>query len=437
MHGITKAAEARDRWSSPPRVRTSERFEDWGEVRRQFQLSPDLVHMSGFYLGSHPAPVRRAIERHRARLDADPFTVQHDHGMAHELRVLDAAGRYLGVDPADIALTDSTTMGLGLVYAALRLGPGDEILTTSLEHYSARFALELRAVRTGAVVRRVRLPESHARVTGAGLVADIVGAITPATRVLALTWVYSQTGLKLPIRTVAGAMARINRNRAPEDRILLVVDGVHGLGIENVSLPDLGCDVFIAGTHKWLFGPRGTGLVWARPEAQDRIPPLIPPFPPVWFGGLDEEEIERRTTWGMRVTPGGFHSFEHRWALAEAFEFHQAIGKARVEGRVHELNRQLREGLAAMPHVTLHTPSSDELTAGIVCFEVRGTPAAGVVRHFARRRIIASVTPFDVAYARLAPGLLNTLEEIERCLSVVAELRSPAPASRRFKGARP
>src|SRR4051794_9072043 len=75
---------------------------------------------------------------------------------------------------------------------------------------------------------------------------------------------------------------------------------------------------------------------------------------------------------GRTVTPGGFHSFEHRWALAQAFEFHRRLGPDRVARRIRELNRQCKAGLAAMPHVTLHTPPADDLSAGIVCFEVRG-----------------------------------------------------------------
>ena len=64
------------------------------------------------------------------------------------------------------------------------------------------------------------------------------------------------------------------------------------------------------------------------------------------------------------MTPGGFHSFEHRWALAEAFRFHGRIGKRRVAARIHALNRRLKAGLAGMGHVTLITPRSDALSAG-------------------------------------------------------------------------
>ena len=75
------------------------------------------------------------------------------------------------------------------------------------------------------------------------------------------------------------------------------------------------------------------------------------------------------------MSPGGFHAFEHRWAVPAAVKMHQDIGKARVGGRIHGLNRQLKEGLASMPNVMLHTPMQDELSAGIVCFEVNGLTA--------------------------------------------------------------
>src|SRR5215475_871901 len=87
---------------------------------------------------------------------------------------------------------------------------------------------------------------------------------------------------------------------------------------------------------------------------------------------LDEgESAEDLPRIGYMAT-GGFHSFEHRWALGEAFTFHRAIGKARVTQRIYELNQQMKQGLAKMPHITLHTPMSQDLSAGIVCFEVSG-----------------------------------------------------------------
>jgi selenocysteine lyase/cysteine desulfurase len=122
------------------------------------------------------------------------------------------------------------------------------------------------------------------------------------------------------------------------------------------------------------------------------------------------------------MTPGGFHSFEHRWALGAAFDFHRALGKAKIAARIHELNRQCKEGLAAMKHVTLHTPRADAVSAGIITFEVAGLEPKAVVKRLAAARVVATTTPYATSYARLAPGLLNGPEDVEAALRAVRAL---------------
>jgi isopenicillin-N epimerase len=375
---------------------------DWASVRRQFRLAPGWTHLGGLLLASHPAPVRGAIERHRRGLDANPVHYLHERGPALEAAVLRAAGAYLRARPTDIALTDSTTMGLGLLYNGLELRSGDEVLTTTHDFFATHEALRLKAGRSGASVRRVTLYRNAARATQDEIVSSLVGAVGPRTRVIALTWVHSSTGVKLPL-------ARIRRELGRRS-VLICVDGVHGLGVESASVGSLGCDFLVAGCHKWLFGPRGTGLVWGRTTSWDSVSATIPSF----SGGA---------TPGAEMTPGGFHSFEHRWALVEAFRFHMRIGKRRVEQRIHALNRRLKAGLASMSHVTLMTPRSDALSAGLVCFSVDRLSPDAVVEALRRRRIIATVTPYNPPYARLAPGLLNTPADVDRALRAIRALR--------------
>jgi selenocysteine lyase/cysteine desulfurase len=375
---------------------------DWADVRAQFRVSRARIHMGGLYLASHPGAVRRAIDRHRRGLDANPVGYLHANGDRLEADVLRAAGAYLGARPVDIALTDSTTMGLGLLYGGLALRPADEVVTTTHDFYATHEALRLAAARSGATVRRVALYRDPAAATEEEVVGNVVRAIGPNTRVVALTWVHSSTGLKLPIRRIVQGLGR-------RPNLLVCVDGVHGLGVENETVDSLGADFLVAGCHKWLFGPRGTGIVWGRSAAWTAVAPTIPAF----SGGSPARTF----------TPGGFHSFEHRWALSEAFRFHGRIGKARVAARIHGLNRRLKEGLAAMPHVRLLTPRSEALSAGIVVFSVDGLSPRAVVAALARRRIVATVTPYSPSYPRLAPGLLNTPGEVDRVLAAVRALR--------------
>src|SRR6056297_327770 len=115
-------------------ARAQGRLDDWNAVRDLFNLSPDRVHMSTMLLTSHPAPVREAIDRHRSSLDADPVVYLEDNGESLTEASRGAAAGYLGMHPAHVALTDSTTMGIGLMYTSLGLGEGDEVLTTEEDY---------------------------------------------------------------------------------------------------------------------------------------------------------------------------------------------------------------------------------------------------------------------------------------------------------------
>ena len=274
-------------------------------------------------------------------------------------------------------------MGLGLVYNGIQV-EGDEVVATEHDFYSTHEALRLRFgdFRRDPALRRPGPGDRSTRSSapwprGAGL--------------LALTWVHSGTGVRLPIREIAAAVG---------DDTLVVLDGVHGFAAVRRAVR-LGCDVLVAGCHKWLRGPRGTGLVWSR--AWDRLKPTIPTFTP-GSPALD-------------FTPGGYHSFEHRWALAEAFAAHRPAG-----ARIAELARGSRRAWPGLPSVRLVTPMAPELSAGIVCFEVDGqSPIETVRRLRSEHRIAGSVTPYRVPYARF--GVLGVDEsDVDAAVRAVSRL---------------
>ena len=391
----------------------------WEAVRDEFALARDRVHMTGFLLVSHPRVVREAIDRHRRAFDEDPATYLEENWGHNERAVRAAATEYLGAGVDEVAMTDSTTMGLGIVYGGLELRPGQEILTTTHDHLVTHLSLEMRGKRSGVVPRKVSLYDRPEAASADEIATRLAKAITPATRVVALTWVHSGTGVKLPIKTLAEVVARANAGRAEADRAILFVDGVHGFGNQPEAAATLGADFFIAGCHKWIFGPRGTGLVWARKDAWPVTSPIICSFDAAWRPEpLDQQPA---AAW---MTPGGFHSFEHRWALAQAFEMHRALGRERVAARIAELNTRCKQGLAKLRKVVVHTPMAAELSAGIICFEVEGLKPDEVMKRLAAKKVVASVTPpfYDPPYARLAPSLLTLEADVDRAVAAVAEL---------------
>jgi selenocysteine lyase/cysteine desulfurase len=403
-------------------------LKDWESVRKEFELAPDYVHLALFFLASHPRPVRQAIEQYREKIDANPLltvdsAVFEQTNENIPLGVCRAIASYIGGDPQEIALTQNTTTGLALLYHGLPLREGDEILTTTHDHYVHHESIRLATGRCGATWRKIPLFDSYSSISPGEIAQRIRKAIGPKTRAVGVTWVHSSSGVRLPIARIAESVADANRGREEKDRVLLIVDGVHGLGVEDPKITALGCDAFSAGTHKWMFGPRGTGFVWAKPTVWQRMRPVIPSFFSLEpFEAWEQEHALQSPPRAAWFSPGGFQAFEHYWALPAAIRFHQNIGPTRITARIRELNGQLKEGLSRMPNIQLYTPRDENLSAGIVCFDVNGIKPEQVAKRLLDERIVASTTPYRVSYARLACSIVNTPQEVDMVLRAIHDL---------------
>ena len=378
---------------------------DWESVRAQFPLDPAMAQFAAFVLSPHTAQVDAAVDYHRQRLAFDTEGTLLG-GIELEDAVRQAAADYAGGAPGDYALTDSTTMGTALMYGGLSLQPGDEVLTTTHDFFSTEDSLRLLRQRTGAKVRRVTLYDEPWQASVDEMVTRLVAAVTPRTKVIAVTWVHSSTGVRLPIQEMSAALDGLTKVQGSS--IVFCVDGVHGFGAVDVDLPDLGCDFVATGTHKWLFGPRGTGILWGR-----NFGPLTELSPS--FSGRGN---------GARLSPGGYHSFEHRWALDQAFAFHQRIGRAAVVQRTVEQATQLKEGVAAIgaDRVRVVTPLDPEVSAGIVCFDVANLPPGNGMLTLRGQGIVSSVTPYATSYLRLGPSIVTSPEDVDVAVEAISTL---------------
>jgi selenocysteine lyase/cysteine desulfurase len=408
----TAATRANGAAAAPP-----EDLSTWAGVRRELPLDPRLRHFAAFLLAPHPRRVRDAIDLHRRGLDADPEG--YLRGAGARVDVSGAAARYLGARGRDIAITTSTTMGLAILYRALGLNARDEVLSTVHDFFSTDEALRL----GGARVRRVALYDKRdpARATADEIATRLRAAIGPRTRAVALTWVHSSTGVKLPMDAIANVVREAGAQNGR--RILLCVDAVHALAAEDVTLPGPGIDFLAAGCHKWLMGPRGTGILWGAPHAWAAAPrPLIPSFADGSIGAWLDGRVPATEPAGPAMTPGGFQAYEHRWALPAAFAFHEGIGKARVTARIHALAARMKAGLADVRGVRLLTPRDDDLSAGIVCADIAGVEPGRAVQALAAERISASVTPYAERHVRFGCGLAVDEDDVDAAVAAVARI---------------
>jgi len=384
----------------------------WRNLRELFPLNPQVAHFANFLVTAHPRPVQEAIDRHRADLDRNPAALmdwESQYEWKREDEVRDWAARYLEVGQRQIALTGSTTEGLAMIYGGLKVGAGQEILVTEHEHYSTHKALAFRSERQGTPVRKIRLFDDPWTVSTDQVLSTIDKAIRPNTRVLGMTWVHSGSGVKLPAGEIGELVRQHNRNRGEAERILYVVDGVHGFGVENARFADFNCDYFIAGTHKWMFGPRGTGIICAATTGMQHLTPTIATF------SRDED-------FATIMTPGGYHAFEHRWAAGEAFKLHLQLGKADVQQRIHQLNSLLKERLAEHRQIQLVTPRSEQFSAGFTFFRIKDRDSDAVAAHLTANKVMCDAVYRDVGpVIRLAPSLLNDEQQIDRAMALITQ----------------
>jgi selenocysteine lyase/cysteine desulfurase len=395
----------------------------WAEVRGQFELDDGKIHLALSMLAAHPACVREEIETHRKGLDTNPALYYRRKGFYAELN-LAALARYLGANPDQIALTESTTAGISVVLNGLGLRPGDEVLSTRHEHYAMDETLRFLTHSRGVLCRRISLYEDSPSTTVVDLLNRVLAGITPATRVVCLTWVHSCTGVKLPLQSIAEGLKSINALRAEPDRVLMVVDAVHAIGVESFpSVASVGGDFVISGLHKWMFGPRGTGFIWGNDRAWSRFsfPSIVSFDNDAFFPWRYSEHEHRPCPPARRASTGGFPAFEHRWAIHRAVEFMESIGQTRIHQRIRSHFDQLRQALTTSGRVECLTPATSELSAGLLCFQVPGRPPGEVVEALLERGLITGQTPYRSSAVRLAPSIVNSEEDTERAIRTLKE----------------
>jgi selenocysteine lyase/cysteine desulfurase len=369
----------------------------WRQVRGRFLLRPGLVHMNAATIGATPRPVVSALTDFLWQVESDPQ--EGVFGAAGEQRMEDVrtrAAAFLGADPDEVALTRNTTEGMNHVAQGLELKPGDQILSTNHEHPGGSVCWEWLAERTGAEIVRIEMPATAA---SADEVVELVARhLTPRTRVCSFSHVCTITGLVMPMATIA----ELTRPRG----ILLACDGAQAPGMLDVDVHALGVDTYASSSHKWMLAPKGSGLLYIRRETQERVKPLT-----------------LRSGYQVYSASGGTRNVAGVLAHGVAMDFHDTLGRDKVEARCRELRRHLRERLATVDGVEVITPEDEELCGGILTISLlRGD--AGKVR-------AALVDDYDVvlkrgsaAYnaIRISTHIFNDDSDIERAVAALGEV---------------
>jgi selenocysteine lyase/cysteine desulfurase len=375
----------------------------WQMVKRQFPLEEGLIYLNA----ANVCPASRLVlDRHVEYLrdfHANPSFQNREKYETMRESLRSKVGRMLRVSPDEIAVTRNTSEGSNIIVKGVDLKAGDEVLITDHNHPSNNDAWRVRAQRDGCVVKS--LPAAIPALSAEKLLADFERAITPRTRVIAITHLTSTTGIQYPAREIA-ALAR-------RRGIYMHLDGAQTFGALDVNLAEIGCDSYSASAHKWVMGPLEAGILWVRAE---RIPQIWPSI--VTAGWTDHLKGARKfEVLGQRDDPRVV-------ALEAAVDFITLIGMPAVEARVQALASRAKLQLKEVAAVELKTNLEPELSGGIVKFRLKNVPTASAYKTlWQNHRLAIAMTPSGESEGlRFSPQIYNSMDEVDRAVAAVKEI---------------
>jgi isopenicillin-N epimerase len=228
-------------------------------------LDPEVVFLNHGSFGACPRPVLEAQAALRARLEREPvdFMAREWEARMDEARAALAA--FVGASADDLAFVSNATAGVNTVLRSLSFTAEDEILVTDQGYGACRNAARFTAERAGArlVVARLPFPLDDQE----AVVAAVLAAVTPRTRLAVVDHVTSATGLVLPIEAIVRALQARG--------VDTLVDGAHAPGMLPLALDALGAAYYTGNCHKWMCTPKGSALLHVRRDRQARIHPLV------------------------------------------------------------------------------------------------------------------------------------------------------------------
>jgi isopenicillin-N epimerase len=334
--------------------------------------------------------------------DGEPLT-----GYQPLLAARTTAAKFLGADPAEVAINQNATMGMNELGNGVDWQPGDEVLTTDQEHGGAVSIFRLMAKRRGIVLKE--LPLGPAALGGPeGIVAMFRAASGPKTRAIMVSHITSQFGIRMPVVELI-ALAR-------ERGALSFIDGAQAVGQIRVNVRELGCDAYVASPHKWLMAPKGTGLLYIRRPLQEKF-----------WTTLASYQWDNQQDGAFRFMQYGTGSTALIDGLLAALAIGERHSMERVERWDLALTKRLRDGLAKIKGAVLSSPPDPRLASAITTFRVEGSTARDLQNALWEKKIRVRAQGDDKG-VRLSAHIYVSPADIDRVLEVVSALAAKKAA---------
>lgn len=375
----------------------------WSYIQQAYTVNPNIINLNNGGVSPAPITVQQALQRYNQLANEGPSY--------YMWRILDQGREPLraklaelaGCDPNEVAINRNATEALNTVIYGLRLQKGDEVIGTKQDYPNMIQAWKQRALREGIVYKQISfdfpIEDNDA------IVAAFERAITPATKVLHITHLINWVGQIMPVQQLT-AMAK-------RRGIQTIVDGAHSFGLLDFNIPDLGCDYFGTSLHKFLSAPIGSGMLWVKKE---RIASL---WPMMCNDNPESDDIRKFETLGTR-------SFPIEQAIGEAINFHNAIGPARKQARMHYLKNYWASEVQKIPGVQIHTSLNPAFSCAIAGVSVAGKTIAQLDGELFNTYKIHTVGIVweNISCVRITPHVYTKTKDLDKLISAITTIAS-------------
>ena len=398
FENVNAAARSVDHLS-PLQVAADEDF--WATIQQAFSVTRGIINLNNGGVCPSPRIVTEAFVRYTwQQEDATAYTMwQILEPQSETIRT--GLAELFGCDAEEIAITRGASESLETLLMGFNLKSGDEVLTSTQDYGRMLTTLRQREMREGLKLKLIKIPIAPENVDD--IASAFERAVTPRTKLILVSHQINLTGQILPVKKVC-AMARARG-------IETVVDGAHSFAQFDFKRDDLGCDYFGTSLHKWLFAPKGTGMLYVR---KDKIPKVWP-----LMASEDRQKNDIR-----KYEEIGTHSAAMRLAIGEAILFQNAIGGKRKEERLRYLSRYWMNNLKGIPKVGFNTSFDPAQSCAIANFKIDGVDPVALGGYLMSKHKIFT-TPIvheEFTGVRITPNVYTTLWELDRFSAVVADV---------------
>jgi len=374
----------------------------------QFRLPRDFAYFNTAGLGASPAVVTDTV---KARMDREEENPAPGHNEDDFRKIRGKCAALLG--PAcraqDVAFMSTATEGLNAILNTIPLGRGDEIITSTHEHAGLVIPLLHKMQTTGCVVKTFEPDLVRAQGN-----ADRIAAITNArTRLIIISHVTCTTGQLMPVADIG---------RFANDRhISFALDGAQSLGHVPFDIRGTGADYYAASCHKWLMGPKRTGLLYVHPDRQAAAVPTV-------VGAYSDQAsnlLARTLT--LRENAERFEYGTQNnamiYGLEAAVDYVSGLGLETLWRRNMALAERFRAGLQPVKRIDILSPADTASRTAIVTFRIGGRDNRTVASALVARRLrVRSVTEGGLDAVRASFHVCNDEAQVDRLIAVTAEL---------------